>query len=71
MAGRGDELKGWVKEGLGKLMGNEWLEAEVLPRSRNDHKLPAELYVDSLQTFGVRMSPAYSIPVNPEEDPTR
>lgn len=36
---------------------NEWLEAEMLPRSRDDHKLPAELYEDSLQMFGVRMSP--------------
>jgi hypothetical protein len=36
---------------------NEWLEAELLPRSRDDHKLPAELYVDSLQAFGVRMDP--------------
>ena len=36
---------------------NNWLRSDVLPRSRDDHKLPSELYVDRLQTYGVRMKP--------------
>ena len=37
---------------------HEWLQAEVLPRSREEHRLPKELYVDRLRSFGVRMSPS-------------
>jgi uncharacterized protein (DUF885 family) len=36
---------------------NQWLESELLPRGRDDHRLPAELYVDSLKSFGVQMNP--------------
>ena len=37
---------------------NQWLESDLLPRGRDDHRLPAELYVDSLKSFGVHMSPS-------------
>jgi hypothetical protein len=36
---------------------NRWLESELLPRGRDDHRLPAELYADGLKSFGVQMSP--------------
>lgn len=36
---------------------NEWIESTLLPRGRDDHRLPAELYADSLKSFGVPMSP--------------
>ena len=36
---------------------NQWLESELLPKGRDDHRLPAELYVDSLKSFGVHMDP--------------
>ena len=35
----------------------EWLRAELLPRAREDHRLPAELYADNLKNFGVRATP--------------
>lgn len=35
----------------------EWLEATMMPRGRDDHRLPAELYADSLKSFGVQMGP--------------
>ncbi len=57
---RSRELEGWEEAHVAFANQvrsyNEWLEAEVLPRSRDDHKLPAALYMDSLQTFGVRTS---------------
>ncbi len=36
---------------------NHWAEAELAPRGRDDHRLPAELYADNLKSFGVQMSP--------------
>jgi uncharacterized protein (DUF885 family) len=35
----------------------EWLKTEILPRSRADHLLPAEVYADNLHQFGVDISP--------------
>ena len=35
----------------------DWLKAEMAPRARQDHRLPAELYADNLKTFGVREKP--------------
>lgn len=34
-----------------------WIEAEVMPRGRSDHRLPAEIYADNLKNFGVRAAP--------------
>jgi len=36
---------------------NSCVEAELLPRGRDDHRLPAELYAESLKGFGIQMSP--------------
>jgi len=35
----------------------QWLKAEMEPRAREDHRLPAELYTDNLKNFGVREDP--------------
>ncbi|HLF32130.1 MAG TPA: DUF885 domain-containing protein [Xanthomonadales bacterium] len=35
----------------------EWLREEMLPRARDDHRLPDELYADNLKNFGVDMEP--------------
>ena len=35
----------------------EWLQAEIAPRARQDHRLPPELYADNLKNFGVREDP--------------
>ncbi|MCP4045877.1 MAG: DUF885 domain-containing protein [Gammaproteobacteria bacterium] len=34
-----------------------WLEAEMLPRARQDHRLPPELYANNLKNYGVRDDP--------------
>jgi len=34
-----------------------WLKVEMLPRAREDHRLPAEIYADNLKNFGVREAP--------------
>ncbi|MDZ4729280.1 MAG: DUF885 domain-containing protein [Xanthomonadales bacterium] len=34
-----------------------WLKKELLPRAREDHKLPAEIYADNLKNFGVDIDP--------------
>ena len=34
-----------------------WLKTEILPRSRADHLLPAEVYADNLHQYGVDISP--------------
>ena len=54
-------LQGW-EEDLEVLQGQlndyaDWLRAEMLPRAREDHRLPAELYADNLKNFGVREAP--------------
>jgi uncharacterized protein (DUF885 family) len=35
----------------------DWLREEMLPRAREDHRLPPELYADNLKNFGVRAEP--------------
>jgi hypothetical protein len=35
----------------------EWLKVEMMPRAREDHRLPAEIYADNLKNFGVRDTP--------------
>lgn len=36
---------------------NAWVRAEILPRARTDHRLPAEVYANNLRQFGVDISP--------------
>jgi len=36
---------------------NAWVKATVLPRSRDDYKLPAELYADNLKQVGLDIPP--------------
>jgi uncharacterized protein (DUF885 family) len=54
-------LEGWEEahQALTKRIDayNRWLESELIPRGRDDHRLPGELYADRLKSFGVRMSP--------------
>jgi len=54
-------LEGWEEahQALAKQIGayNEWLKSDLLPRGRDDHRLPAELYADNLKNFGVQMGP--------------
>lgn len=35
----------------------DWLKKELVPRVRQDHRLPPELYADNLKNFGVRDEP--------------
>ncbi|MEJ8569804.1 DUF885 domain-containing protein [Elongatibacter sediminis] len=35
----------------------EWLRTNVLPRARDDHRLPEEIYADNLANFGVDLAP--------------
>jgi hypothetical protein len=35
----------------------DWVRSEVLPRAREDHRLPPELYADNLRSVGVREAP--------------
>lgn len=54
-------LKGWQKDM--KTLRQQvaeygaWVRSAVLPRARKSSQLPAELYADNLQAFGVRMDP--------------
>ena len=57
----GTDLQGW-EESYATLAGqmreyNEWVRAEILPRAREDYRLPADLYEDALRTWGVDASP--------------
>ncbi|MEL7185837.1 MAG: DUF885 domain-containing protein [Pseudomonadota bacterium] len=57
----GTDLQGW-EESYAVLAEqlrdyNEWLRAEVLPRARDDYRLPRELYADALKNWGVDASP--------------
>jgi hypothetical protein len=58
---QGDGLDGWQeahKRLADQIKGyNQWLETEMLPRCRDDHGLPPELYLDRLDSFGVHMDP--------------
>ncbi len=54
-------LEDW-EDDLGVLQGQlnayaDWLRSEMLPRAREDRRLPPELYADNLKNFGVRAKP--------------
>ncbi len=55
------EVKGWEPafEALEKQLAayEKEVRAQVLPRARADHRLPAELYADNLRQFGVDIAP--------------
>ena len=57
----GTDLEGWRQpyEALaGQLRSyNDWVRAEVLPRSRDDYRLPVALYEDALRNWGVDATP--------------
>ena len=54
-------LEGW-EEDLSLLTGQlddyaEWVKQEIVPRGREDYRLPEEIYADNLKNFGVDMDP--------------
>ena len=55
------ELQGWESrfDALEKQLTayNARLKTEMLPRARNDHRLPPEVYADNLKNFGVDIKP--------------
>ena len=57
----GTDLQGW--EGTYKKLAaqmrdyNDWVREEILPRSRNDFRLPAVMYADALKNWGVDSTP--------------
>jgi hypothetical protein len=59
---KGADLRGWQKPY--RLLAqqlrdyNEWLRAQILPRAREDFRLPPALYEDALHGWGVDASPA-------------
>ena len=57
----GTELTGW-QEAYETLAGqledyNEWVREEIMPRSRDDFRMPAPLYANALKNWGVDDSP--------------
>ena len=57
----GTDLEGW-EEPYTALAGqlrdyNDWVRAEILPRSREDFRLPPALYEDALRNWGVDADP--------------
>jgi len=57
----GTDLQGW-EESYAALAGqlhdyNEWVRAEILPRSRTNYRLPKAMYEDALRNWGVYASP--------------
>jgi uncharacterized protein (DUF885 family) len=57
----GTDLQGW-EESYATLAGqlhdyNDWVRAEILPRSRTDYRLPKAMYEDALRNWGVYASP--------------
>jgi hypothetical protein len=54
-------LQGWQQDlaELNKQLDDyaAWLKQTVLPRARDDYRLPEELYADRLKNFGVDMDP--------------
>jgi len=57
----GTDLQGW-EETYATLAGqlrnyNDWVRAEILPRARDDYRLPKDLYEDALRNWGVDASP--------------
>jgi uncharacterized protein (DUF885 family) len=57
----GTDLQGWeaAYETLAGQMRayNDWVRAEILPRARDDFRLPAVMYEDALKNWGVDASP--------------
>ena len=57
----GTDLQGWqapVETLAGQLRDyNEWVRAEILPRAREDFRLPPAMYADALRNWGVDASP--------------
>lgn len=57
----GTDLEGW-EASYATLAGqlreyNDWVRAEILPRARDDYRLPKDLYEDALRNWGVDASP--------------
>ena len=57
----GTDLQGW-EAGYETLAGqmrsyNDWVRAEILPRARDDFRLPPVMYEDALRNWGVEASP--------------
>lgn len=57
----GTDLEGW-QDSYSALAAqlrdyNQWVRAEILPRARDDFRLPAALYEDALRNWGVDESP--------------
>lgn len=57
----GTDLQDW-QEPYASLAGqlrdyNEWVRAEILPRTRDDFRLPPVMYADALRNWGVDASP--------------
>ncbi len=55
------DLQGW-EDSYATLAGqmrdyNNWVRAEILPRARDDYRLPLDLYEDALRQWGVDASP--------------
>ncbi len=57
----GTDLQGW--EGTYETLAgqlrdyNDWIRAEILPRARDDYRLPPALYQDALKNWGVDATP--------------
>ena len=53
-------MKDWedAHKALSEQIGSykKWIESDLLPRGRDDHRLPAELYSEALKGFGIQMS---------------
>ncbi|MDJ0711423.1 MAG: DUF885 domain-containing protein [Woeseiaceae bacterium] len=57
----GTDLQGW-EESYATLAGqlrdyNDWLRAEILPRARDNYRIPMPLYEDALRNWGVDANP--------------
>jgi Bacterial protein of unknown function (DUF885) len=57
----GTDLQGWEDsyETLATQLRdyNDWVRAEILPRARDNYRLPAVMYADALKNWGVDTSP--------------
>lgn len=58
---RDAKLTGW-EEAHGRLAQqlrdyDRWVAAEIMPRARQDNRLPEPIYADNLKAFGVTMNP--------------